>query len=202
MVKSARRREARSRISRAARRAGTDAEGTPNSTRFTTTVQSRLRSCTSPVRRVLQRVKGGTGIATLAALRVCRSRVEARCCTNRGRRLGVRSSISANSTLLTRRTGLVASMCQPSPPVRSGAVRWPTSARIGTIASVAATVKDESMSKARNPSESTGSQHNKLGVHPPTQKNEGRRTPASRNDRESQAGSLNQAQQRRGRTGG
>ena len=57
------------------------------------------------------------------------------------------------------------------------------------------------MSKARNPSESTGSQHNKVGTQQPTQKNEGRRTPDSRNDRESQAGSSNQAQQRRGRTG-
>lgn len=59
------------------------------------------------------------------------------------------------------------------------------------------------MSKARNPSESTstGAQHNKAGSIPPTQKNEGRRTPESRNDRESQAGSSNQAQQRKGRTG-
>jgi hypothetical protein len=58
------------------------------------------------------------------------------------------------------------------------------------------------MSKARNPSESSGSQHNKAGSTHPTQKNEGRRTPESRNDRESQAGSSNQAQQRRGSTGG
>lgn len=57
------------------------------------------------------------------------------------------------------------------------------------------------MSKARNPSESTGSQHNKTGAQPSTQKNEGRRTTDSRNDRETQAGSSNQSQQRRGRTG-
>lgn len=61
--------------------------------------------------------------------------------------------------------------------------------------------KGAAMSKARNPSESTGSQHNKTGAQPSTQKNEGRRTTDSRNDRETQAGSSNQSQQRRGRTG-
>ena len=39
--------------------------------------------------------------------------------------------------------------------------------------------------------------HNKLGDKHPTQKNEGKRTPQSRNDRESQIGT-NQSQARRG----
>ena len=43
---------------------------------------------------------------------------------------------------------------------------------------------------------------NKTGAHEPTQKNEGRRTPQSRNDRESQIGSGNQSQSRRGNSGG
>lgn len=43
---------------------------------------------------------------------------------------------------------------------------------------------------------------NKLGETRPTQKNEGKRTPLSRSDRESQAGSQNQTQVRRGAVGG
>jgi hypothetical protein len=43
---------------------------------------------------------------------------------------------------------------------------------------------------------------NKVGEQKPTQKNEGRRTPASRSDRESQLGSHNQGNERRGRVGG
>jgi len=43
--------------------------------------------------------------------------------------------------------------------------------------------------------------HNKLGEQAPTQKNEGERTPQSRHDRESQIGSSNQNQSRRGRAG-
>ena len=39
---------------------------------------------------------------------------------------------------------------------------------------------------------------NKLGEQKPTQKNEGRRTPGSRHDRESQLGSDNQSQARKG----
>jgi hypothetical protein len=39
---------------------------------------------------------------------------------------------------------------------------------------------------------------NKLGEQKPTQKNEGRRTPDSRHDRESQLGSDNQSHARRG----
>ncbi|WP_395058817.1 hypothetical protein [Polaromonas sp.] len=43
--------------------------------------------------------------------------------------------------------------------------------------------------------------HNKTGGQEPTQKNEGERTPLSRSDRESQVGSGNQSQSRRGATG-
>ena len=43
---------------------------------------------------------------------------------------------------------------------------------------------------------------NKTGAQEPTQKNEGRRTPQSRNDRESHIGSSNQTQSRRGNSGG
>jgi hypothetical protein len=42
---------------------------------------------------------------------------------------------------------------------------------------------------------------NKLGDQKPTQKNEGRRTPSSRSDRESQVGSRNQNRERRGQGG-
>jgi len=42
---------------------------------------------------------------------------------------------------------------------------------------------------------------NKLGDQAPTQKNEGKRTPESRSDRESQVGSGNQSQSRRGGAG-
>jgi hypothetical protein len=42
---------------------------------------------------------------------------------------------------------------------------------------------------------------NKVGEQAPTQKNEGRRTPASRSDRESQIGSHNQSSERRGGPG-
>jgi hypothetical protein len=42
---------------------------------------------------------------------------------------------------------------------------------------------------------------NKLGEQAPTQKNEGKRTPESRSDRESQVGSGNQSQSRRGGAG-
>jgi hypothetical protein len=43
---------------------------------------------------------------------------------------------------------------------------------------------------------------NKLGEQEPTQKNQGKRTPESRSDRESQIGSSNQSQARRGATSG
>lgn len=42
---------------------------------------------------------------------------------------------------------------------------------------------------------------NKTGDQPPTQKNEGRRTPASRHDREAKVGSQNQSKTRRGGPG-
>lgn len=47
-----------------------------------------------------------------------------------------------------------------------------------------------------------GNDHNKQGEQAPTQKNEGRRTPESRHDRESQLGSHNQSSARRGGAGG
>ena len=43
---------------------------------------------------------------------------------------------------------------------------------------------------------------NKTGDQEPTQKNEGRRTPQSRNHREAHIGSGNQTQSRRGNSGG
>lgn len=43
---------------------------------------------------------------------------------------------------------------------------------------------------------------NKLGEQDPTQLNQGRRTPQSRSDRESQIGGSNQPQSRRGTVGG
>jgi hypothetical protein len=43
--------------------------------------------------------------------------------------------------------------------------------------------------------------HNKQGEQPPTQANEGQRTPQSRNDRESHLGSANQPQSQRGGPG-
>jgi hypothetical protein len=42
---------------------------------------------------------------------------------------------------------------------------------------------------------------NRMGEQRPTQKNEGRRTPESRNDRESHIGSDNQSQSRKGSAG-
>ena len=42
------------------------------------------------------------------------------------------------------------------------------------------------------------SQHNKAGQQPPTPRNEPRRTPESRHDRESHVGGGNQIQSRRG----
>lgn len=65
--------------------------------------------------------------------------------------------------------------------------------------------------KSRNPSPAdkqapmTGkveNDFNKQGEQAPTQKNEGRRTPESRTDRESQLGSSNQSNARRGVTSG
>jgi hypothetical protein len=44
--------------------------------------------------------------------------------------------------------------------------------------------------------------HNQQGGKPPTQKNEGRRTPESRHDREAHVGGNNQSQSRQDRGGG
>lgn len=46
--------------------------------------------------------------------------------------------------------------------------------------------------------DATPTEHNKAGNQPATAKNEPRRTPESRNDRESHVGSGNQLQARRG----
>lgn len=43
--------------------------------------------------------------------------------------------------------------------------------------------------------------HNKTGQQPPHQKNQGRRTPASRDDRQAQLGSHNQSWTRKGGAG-
>ncbi len=44
--------------------------------------------------------------------------------------------------------------------------------------------------------------HNRQGAKPPTQRNEGQRTPESRHDREAHVGSGNQAQTRQNKGGG
>ncbi|MEY4653240.1 MAG: hypothetical protein RI884_1821 [Pseudomonadota bacterium] len=44
--------------------------------------------------------------------------------------------------------------------------------------------------------------HNKLGDQAPTQKNQGARSPLSRNDRDTQVGSMNQSRMRQGGVGG
>lgn len=61
------------------------------------------------------------------------------------------------------------------------------------------------MSKSQNARDKQAAQSgkvendfNKLGEQSPTQKNEGRRTPVSRHDRESQLGGDNQSQARKG----
>jgi len=65
------------------------------------------------------------------------------------------------------------------------------------------------MTKHQNPADKqaphTGkveNDHNKQGGQLPTQKNEGKRTPDSRSDRESNIGGNNQNQSRRGATTG
>jgi hypothetical protein len=64
------------------------------------------------------------------------------------------------------------------------------------------------MTKQQNPADKqaphTGkveNDHNKQGDQEPTQKNEAKRTPDSRSDRESNIGGSNQNQSRRGTTG-
>lgn len=64
------------------------------------------------------------------------------------------------------------------------------------------------MTKSRNPDDQQTPQtgkvandHNKVGNTEPTQRNEGKRTPDSRSDRESNIGGNNQNQSRRGTTG-
>ncbi len=64
------------------------------------------------------------------------------------------------------------------------------------------------MTKSQNPADQQTPQtgkvendHNKIGNTEPTQKNEGKRTPDSRSDRESNIGGSNQNQSRRGTVG-
>ncbi len=64
------------------------------------------------------------------------------------------------------------------------------------------------MTKHQNPRDKQAPQSgkvendfNKLGEQNPTQKNEGKRTPESRHDRESHVGSQNQTQARKGAGG-
>ena len=66
--------------------------------------------------------------------------------------------------------------------------------------------KTSRMNKARQDKQAAQSgkvenDFNKMGEQRPTQKNEGRRTPESRHDRESQVGSQNQSQARKGAGG-
>ena len=64
--------------------------------------------------------------------------------------------------------------------------------------------EDAALDPDRQPS-ATGmvaNDRNKGGEQHPTQKNEPRRTPGSRHDRDSQLGSSNQSRSRRGQTGG
>jgi hypothetical protein len=48
----------------------------------------------------------------------------------------------------------------------------------------------------------TANDSNKVGAQPPTQKNQGKRTPLSREDRQAHLGADNQARERRRRQGG
>ncbi len=64
------------------------------------------------------------------------------------------------------------------------------------------------MSKKQNPRDDqeagagkVANDHNKVGAQALTQKNEAKRTPESRTDREAHIGSGNQTQSRRGNTG-
>jgi hypothetical protein len=64
------------------------------------------------------------------------------------------------------------------------------------------------MSKHQNPADKQAphsgkveNDFNKVGEQAPTQKNEGRRTPQSRHDRDTQVGSQNQNRSRRGQGG-
>ena len=66
--------------------------------------------------------------------------------------------------------------------------------------------KTSRMNKARQDKQAAQSgkvenDFNKMGEQRPTQKNAGRRTPESRHDRESQVGSQNQSQARKGAGG-
>jgi hypothetical protein len=69
-------------------------------------------------------------------------------------------------------------------------------------------LQEHAMAKHQNPADKQAplsgkveNDFNKMGEQKPTQKNEGRRTPQSRSDRESQIGSQNQGRARRGQGG-
>jgi hypothetical protein len=68
--------------------------------------------------------------------------------------------------------------------------------------------QEHEMAKPHNPADKQAplsgkveNDFNKMGEQKPTQKNEGRRTPQSRHDRDSQVGSQNQNRARRGQGG-
>jgi hypothetical protein len=63
------------------------------------------------------------------------------------------------------------------------------------------TAKQKPQDKQAGQSGKVENDFNKQGEQKPTQKNEGRRTPQSRHDREAQVGSTNQVQSRRGAPG-
>jgi hypothetical protein len=74
---------------------------------------------------------------------------------------------------------------------------------------LAATLLEHTMAHKQNPRDDqtpnagkVDNDTNKLGDQEPTVLNQGQRTPKSRSDRESQVGSGNQAQTRRGSSGG
>lgn len=62
--------------------------------------------------------------------------------------------------------------------------------------------KKQKSTSSKAPAGKVANDNNQQGGQQPTQKNEGKRTPQSRSDRESQAGSDNQSQTRKGSAGG
>ena len=63
------------------------------------------------------------------------------------------------------------------------------------------TLKQNSRDEQTPKTGKVANDHNKAGDQPVTQKNEAKRTPESRTDREAHLGSGNQTQSRRGNTG-
>jgi hypothetical protein len=85
--------------------------------------------------------------------------------------------------------------------------KHPDSGMVGSASEVerrgaASTNVDVTMDDKQAPhSGKSANDHNKQGEQAPTQKNEGRRTPQSRHDRESHIGGENQSQTRKGTPG-